>query len=166
MRAWAAVATLAATVAILGVVALVVARGDPPAASPPSVEAAHANLVAEVDAIARESLGGLRWSVEPGSGVAACETPVGSPAGAAASASYGLEAPLAPVVDPGALADGAAQAWRRRGYESAPVAESDRRVAVFTAERAGQLLELVVDARRRRAFIGGSTPCLARRGGR
>jgi hypothetical protein len=155
----------------LGAVATVVALASsgepagqrPPARAAPSLEAAQDGLRAELDRVASGPLGHLRWRAEPAAAAVLCDGPDGAPSAAARSASAGLEAPLPDRVQPAAAIAAVAAAWRARGLTAVARDEGDPLAPAVSARRERMLLELVVNARSRRAFLGGSTPCLPRR---
>jgi hypothetical protein len=138
-------------------------RARPPVAAAGSLEAAEHSLRAELDRVASGPLGHLRWRPEPAAAAVLCDGPDGAPSPAARSASAGLEAPVPGDVQPGATIAAVEAAWRARGLTAVARDEGDPLAPVVSARREGMLLELVVDARSRRAFLGGSTPCLPRR---
>lgn len=127
-----------------------------------SLEESRGQLATEVEHVARGPLGHLRWRPEPAVAPALCDTPDGRPAHRERTASFGLEAPLPAGEGPVETVASVEAAWRARGLTEVRRDGANPRVPVVTASRDGLLLELVVNGRSRRAFVGGSTPCLAR----
>jgi len=129
-------------------------------APPGSLEESRAQLAAEGEHVARGPLGHLRWRPEPAVAPALCDGPDGRPADRERAASFGLEAPLPAGEDPIETVASVQAAWRARGLAEVRRDDANPGVAVTTARRDGLLLEVVVNGRSRRAFVGGSTPCL------
>lgn len=149
---------LTLTIAV-ATVATLAARG---AATPHkgSLEESRGQLMAEVDRISRGPLGHLRWRPEPAVAPALCEGPGGVPAAQERTASVGIEAPLPASQDPAEVVASVEAEWRARGLAEIRQDAADPRAPVLSAGRDRLLLELVVNVKSRRVFLGGSTPCL------
>lgn len=114
-------------------------------------------LRVEIDGVAAEALGDLRWTPEEPIGPQLCDTATGTVDEDASSASYGVEAPMPRGANPGAAIRTVAEEWRTRGYGEVEVEAGGEGVS---AERDGMLVGLEFDPGAERAFLGGSTPCL------
>ncbi len=149
---------LTLTIAV-ATVATLAGRGG---ATPPqgSLEESRGQLRAEVDRISRGPLGHLRWRPEPAVAAALCEGPGGVPAAQERTASLGIEAPLPASQNPAEVIASVEAEWRARGLADIRREATDPRAPVLSASRDRLLLELVVNLKSRRAFLGGSTPCL------
>lgn len=145
-------------VAVTSAAAAFAAQGGPAPAG--SLEESRARLIAEVEHVARGPLEHLQWHPEPAVAPALCDRPDGRPADRERTAGFGLEAPLPAGEDPVETAASVEAAWLARGLTEVRRDDANPSVPVITATRGGVLLEVVVNGRGRRVFVGGSTPCL------
>ena len=125
-----------------------------------SLRESRAQLAAEIEHVVRGPLEHLQWRPEPAVAPALCDRPDGRPADRERTAGFGLEAPLPAGEDPVETVASVELAWRARGLAEVRRDVANPGVPVLTARRDGLLLEVVVNGGSRRAFVGGSTPCL------